>query len=84
MARYFFHLRQTSGNVLADVDGMDFDSPEDAITEAIATARELMADALRNDQTMRISELIVSDSGAWDRPMKTISLDISEILKRLA
>ena len=46
MTQYFFHIRD-GGVLIEDPDGGNFQSIEEARSEAILSARDLLADRLR-------------------------------------
>jgi len=47
MSRYYFHLRFVGGQVIADQDGSDLPDAATAGQEALAAARQVLADAIR-------------------------------------
>jgi hypothetical protein len=51
MPRFFFHIRD-SDSFEIDPEGVEFDSVEDAIVDAKAAAREMMAEMLRTGQPL--------------------------------
>lgn len=56
--RYFMNVRSPDGSVVEDPEGEEFDTLENAVAEAQASARELMADALRANGPVGIDRLI--------------------------
>jgi hypothetical protein len=60
--RLFLNVRNPSGDVSIDPDGQEFDTLHEAEAEARATARDLMADALRSalpvglDRVMEVAD----------------------------
>ena len=46
--RFFLNVRNPTGDVTIDPDGQEFETLREAEAEARATARDLMADALRS------------------------------------
>lgn len=55
--RLYLHIRLPDGTVLLDPDGQEFDSQAAARAEAEASARELMADALRAGESLRVDRV---------------------------
>jgi hypothetical protein len=56
--RLFLNIRESSGCLTIDPDGEDFHSIAEAEAEAGAAARDIMADALRNNQPMVIERSV--------------------------
>jgi hypothetical protein len=48
----------TAGELTKDPEGQDFETLEDAIAEAEASAREIMADSLRSNEPIEIDNVI--------------------------
>jgi hypothetical protein len=63
--RLFLNVRNPSGDTTVDPDGEDFDTLDQAEAEAKATARDLMADALRSALPVGLDRVIevVDDAG---------------------
>ena len=56
--RLFLNVRNPSGDVTIDPDGQEFDTLHEAEAEAHATARDLMADALRSALPVGLDRVI--------------------------
>ena len=56
--RLFLNVRNPSGDVTIDPDGQEFDTLHEAEAEARATARDLMADALRSALPVGLDRVI--------------------------
>ena len=56
--RFFLNVRNPSGDVTIDPDGGEFDTLDEAEAEARATARDLMADALRSALPVGLDRVI--------------------------
>lgn len=63
--RLFLHIRDAAGLLTEDPEGQEFRTLDDAIAEAEASAREMMADALRSNASVEIENVIdiVNDEG---------------------
>jgi hypothetical protein len=46
MSRYFFHVRDSDGEISRDLEGQDLPDLESARTEAISTNREMLGERL--------------------------------------
>ena len=60
MPRFFFHIRD-SDSFEIDPEGVEFDSVEDAIVDAKAAAREMMAEMLRTGQQLDGQRFEIAD-----------------------
>ena len=58
--KYFFHVR-AEGGLIPDDEGSDFSTLEAAVTEAIATARELAAEFPQGDSGAKLEFVSVVD-----------------------
>jgi hypothetical protein len=85
MSHYFFHI-QDGSNVLEDPDGQECNNLADAQSEAIASARELMAEDLRAGKPLGLHRAIViaNENGAVLTEVSFQAALPSEIAKRRA
>jgi hypothetical protein len=60
MSRYFFHLRY-GDKTRPDADGVELPNLQAAEEEAIATAREMLAEAIRFQKAVLPDAIIVTD-----------------------
>lgn len=70
MPRYFFHLRNDHETV--DDEGSDFADDQAAQKEALATARELLADAIKSGKKSLPEQIVVADASS--REVATINI----------
>lgn len=61
MPRFFFHLKD--GVTLCDEEGMSFATVDEARTEAVRTAREIMADEVRRGSLTLVDRIEIADEG---------------------
>jgi uncharacterized protein DUF6894 len=79
VAKYFFHARD-GARLINDVEGMDIPSSECARSQAVLTARELLADAIKSGSDCGFDAVVVAD----ERGDEIASVRLTEILpKRL-
>lgn len=63
MPRYFFHIRH-GDSLLLDSEGADFPSPELAREEAISSAREILAQRIRQGDPLEAESFeITTENG---------------------
>jgi hypothetical protein len=60
MQRFYFHLRDGT-QFVPDETGMDLSGMEEARREAIQSAREILADQLRNGEALDGQRIEISD-----------------------
>lgn len=60
MARYFFNIRERE-QVIVDPEGQIFGTVDDARAEAVETARELLAEAIRAGQSAEGRQFEIHD-----------------------
>jgi hypothetical protein len=70
MPRYFFHLRNQHETI--DEEGCDFADEEAARREGLASARELLADAIRLGRNFPPEQIVIADASGHE--VATISL----------
>jgi hypothetical protein len=70
MPRYYFHLRNHHETI--DEEGCDFADEEAARKEALATARELLADAIRRGENYPPEQIVIAD--ATGREVATVNI----------
>jgi len=56
--RFFLNVRNPTGDITIDPDGQEFETLREAEAEARATARDLMADALRSALPVGLERVI--------------------------
>jgi hypothetical protein len=79
VAKYFFHMRD-GARPIDDDEGMDLPSPECARAQAVATARELLADAIKSGADLGFDAVVIAD----ERGDEIASVRLAEVLpKRL-
>jgi hypothetical protein len=61
MARFYFHLKG-DGVLVTDDEGLDLPSTSEATKIALASARELLADAIKFGKTQIPEAIIVADA----------------------
>ncbi len=62
MNRYFFHLRHADGT-LADEEGDEFDTLEQAKSHALEAVRELLAERIKRGNTVNDDFMDATDEG---------------------
>lgn len=62
--RYFFNIRE-HGSYLADDTGIDLPSLDAMQTEAVRTAREMMADSILAGRALDESVFEITDENGW-------------------
>jgi hypothetical protein len=79
VAKYFFHMRG-GAHPTDDDEGTVLPSPECARAQAVATARELLADAIKSGADLCFDAVVIAD----ERGDEIASLRLAEVLpKRL-
>lgn len=73
MGRFFFHLR-LDDQVIADQDGQDLPDAAAARQEALASARQIMADAIRSGNENIPEAFVIADSEG--RELETVPLAV--------
>jgi hypothetical protein len=81
MPVYYFNLL-VNDQLCADEDGKNLPDDAAAMAEARASARELIAEALRHDIPVPASHLFINNSDGLE--LLILSLDISPLLKQLS
>ncbi len=71
MAKFFFHMKQ-QGELVTDDEGLDLPSMSEASRAALATARELLAEAIRFGKSNVPEAIIVEDDAG--RPVLELKL----------
>jgi hypothetical protein len=71
MGHFYFHLR-TAGQLIRDEEGQDLPNISAARREAVRSARELLAGAIRSGQTNTLDAFVIADETG--RALDTISL----------
>jgi uncharacterized protein YnzC (UPF0291/DUF896 family) len=61
MPRFYFHLK--NGGTVCDEDGMTFDTVEEARQEALRSAREIMADEVKQGSLTLVDRIEIVDDG---------------------
>lgn len=62
MNRYFFHLRHADV-IVADEEGDEFDSLDEAKSSAVDAVRELVADLIKRGESVNDDYMDVTDEG---------------------
>jgi hypothetical protein len=62
MSRYYFHLRLLDDEVIADQEGLDLPDTATARQEALAAARQILADSIKFGRENIPDAFIVADS----------------------
>jgi hypothetical protein len=73
MSRFFFHLR-LGDEVIADQDGTDLPDATAARQEALAAARQIIADAIRSGNENIPEAFVIADSEG--RELETVLLAV--------
>jgi hypothetical protein len=71
MARFYFHMR-TGDHVERDADGAEMPNLEAARTEALQSAREILADAIKASKSHALDCFVIADQKG--RELATVSL----------
>jgi hypothetical protein len=71
MARFYFHMR-TGERVDRDTDGAEMPNLEAARAEALQSAREILADAIKGAKSDLLDCLVIADEKG--RELATVSL----------
>jgi hypothetical protein len=71
VAKFFFHMKQ-QGELVTDDEGLDLPSMSEASRAALATARELLAEAIRFGKSNVPEAIIVEDDAG--RPVLELKL----------
>jgi hypothetical protein len=66
MPRYFFHV-MGGADLATDREGQELDSPAAAHQEAVAAARQIMAECLRSDMPLGLDRTMVITDANGDR-----------------
>ena len=75
MPRFFLHLK--CGNALIeDFEGSELPNPEAARTQALRGAREMLADAIRGGNDLKVEAFVVQDKHGRE----VMSVSITEAL----
>jgi hypothetical protein len=70
MPRYFFHLRNRHETI--DEEGSEFADEDAARKEALASARELLADAIRRGRNFPPEQIVIADASGHE--LATVNL----------
>jgi hypothetical protein len=73
MGRFYFHLRE-GDELIPDEDGQDLPDVSEALREALLTARELLAEAIKSGKEQVPDALVVVDETG--RAIETVPLAI--------
>ena len=60
MARFYFHIRE-GVDLIEDDEGTDLPSIDRAREQAIGSARELFADAIKSGRELRVDAIVIAD-----------------------
>jgi hypothetical protein len=60
MARYYFHIKD-GADLIKDQEGTELATPDAARVQALRSARELWADAIKSGKPLGADALIVAD-----------------------
>ncbi len=71
MARFYFHIKG-DGVLVTDDEGLDLPSTSEAAKIALASARELLADAIRFGKPQVPEAIVVADEAG--RPLLELAL----------
>jgi hypothetical protein len=72
MSRYYFHLRLVDDRIIADQDGSDLPDAATARREALAAARQMLADAIKSGSENIPEALVITDSEG--RELETVPI----------
>jgi hypothetical protein len=61
MGRFYFHIR-SGGRVIIDQEGSDFPDADAARQEALAAARQILAEAIKSGREYAPEDFIIADS----------------------
>jgi hypothetical protein len=73
MSRFYFHMR-SGEKLLADQDGSDWPDFAAAHQEAVASARQIVADAIRSGRENIPEAFVIADSEG--RELETVLLSV--------
>jgi len=62
MGRYYFHLRLDDDRIIADQEGTDLPDTVAARLEALAAARQLLADAIKSGSEHFPKAFVIADA----------------------
>ena len=60
MARYYFHIKD-GATLIKDQEGSELATPEAARRQALVSARELWADAIRSGKSLGADAVVIAD-----------------------
>ena len=60
MARYYFHFK-AGADLIKDLEGSEHASVDDARVQALKTARELLADAIKSGKSLEADAIVIAD-----------------------
>ena len=60
MARYYFHIKD-GADLIKDLEGTELPTPGAARLQALRSARELWADAIKSGKTVGADAVVVAD-----------------------
>jgi hypothetical protein len=60
MARYYFHIKD-GAELFKDPEGTELSTPDDARLQALRSARELWADAIKSGTDLRADAVVIAD-----------------------
>jgi hypothetical protein len=83
MSRFYFHLR-ASEQLVSDEDGQDLPDGSAAKLEAIASAREILAAAIRFGQASLPDALVIEDEAGREIDTVPLATVVPESLKKYA
>jgi hypothetical protein len=77
MARFYFHIRG-GAHLINDEEGIELLSPDHARAQALSTARELVADAIKAGRDLIFDAVVIAD----EQGNEITSVPITEALPR--
>jgi Domain of unknown function (DUF6894) len=60
MARYYFHIKD-GADLIKDQEGTELATPDAARLQALASARELWADAIKSGKALGADAVVIAD-----------------------
>jgi uncharacterized protein DUF6894 len=81
MSRFYFHFRDGS-RLIHDVEGAEFPSADQAREEALSSAREVLANAVRSGKDVGADALVVIDERGDEITLVPFSEALPKRLRR--
>jgi hypothetical protein len=81
MGRFYFHLRE-DGELIPDEEGIDLPDLSAARREAIAAARELLAEAIKDGKPNVPEAFVIADEAGRELDTVPLAVVLPESLKR--